>query len=378
MSSKFFDEREDQSIIKARIVTKYFFAWANVVMRTARQHHGKIAYIDLYAGPGRYKDGSASTPLMILEAAIGNPSLADLLVSFFNDSEQDNVSTLREEIAKLPGIGKLKFPPHVECGEIDEEAAKQFAKVKLVPSFSFIDPFGYKGLSLKIVKGVIKDWGCDCVFFFNYNRINAGISNPAVEKHMIQLFGAERVSGLKLRLPSMSPELREAAILEELSAELKRLGATYVLPFTFRNPAGTRTTHKLIFVSKHFKGYDIMKDIMFAESSTLDQGVASFAYSPADASMPLLFSLARPAELLKNDLLKAFAGMTIDFRSMYERHSVNTPYVRKNYRAILAELEESSVIKVTTSKSRRQKGTFADHVSISFPSIKNSAAASSA
>jgi hypothetical protein len=33
----------------------------------------------------------------------------------------------------------------------------------------------------------------------------------------------------------------------------------------------------LIFVSKHFKGYEIMKIIMAKESSTEDQGVASFA-----------------------------------------------------------------------------------------------------
>jgi three-Cys-motif partner protein len=362
-NGKFFDERGDQSVIKARIVSKYFFAWANVVMQTARKLGGKISYIDLYAGPGRYKDGSASTPLMILEKAIANPTFASTLVAYFNDSEENNVSTLREEIAKLPGIERLKHPPIIECGEIDEEVAKHF-------NSSFIDPFGYKGLSLNIVKGVIKDWGCDCVFFFNYNRINAGISNPAVEKHMIQLFGEARVQQLKMRLPDLSPELREAAILEELSAELRRLGATFVLPFTFKNAAGTRTTHKLIFVTKHFKGYEIMKDIMFAESSTQDQGVASFAYSPADASMPLLFSLARPADELKSELLTLFAGKSKSFETLYVEHSVDTPYVRKNYRAALTELENEGAVQVNTLKAGRRPGTFAEHVTIKFPSLK--------
>ncbi len=67
MSQKFFDERTDQSEVKARIVQKYFYAWANVVMPTAEKSGSPIAYIDLYAGPGRYKDGAASTPLLILE-----------------------------------------------------------------------------------------------------------------------------------------------------------------------------------------------------------------------------------------------------------------------------------------------------------------------
>jgi hypothetical protein len=39
-----------------------------------------------------------------------------------------------------------------------------------------------------------------------------------------------------------------------------------------------------------------MKDIMAKESSTDDQGVPSLTYSPADASMPLLFSLQRPLD----------------------------------------------------------------------------------
>jgi len=61
-AKKFFEERLDQSEVKARIVQKYFFAWANVIMPTAQKYGGdKIAYIDLYCGPGRYKDGAAST-----------------------------------------------------------------------------------------------------------------------------------------------------------------------------------------------------------------------------------------------------------------------------------------------------------------------------
>src|ERR1019366_2296241 len=61
----FFEERTDQSEVKARIVQKYFYAWAKVIIPSARARNNNIAYIDLYAGPGRYKDGSAlSHPLI--------------------------------------------------------------------------------------------------------------------------------------------------------------------------------------------------------------------------------------------------------------------------------------------------------------------------
>jgi three-Cys-motif partner protein len=363
---KFFDERTDQSEVKARIVQKYFYAWANVIMPTAQKGGGRVAYIDLYAGPGRYKDGAASTPLLVLQHAIDNPKLASMIVALLNDSDIDKTSTLSSEIENLPGIEKLRHKPVVSCGEIDDEAEKYFNSVRLVPSFSFIDPFGYKGLSLKIIKGVIKDWGCDCVFFFNYNRINAGIGNPAVTCHIDALFGKERADALRARLTGLSPVLREALILEGLAAEIKALGGTYVLPFTFRNSNGTRTSHKLVFVSKSFKGYAIMKDIMAKESSTEDQGVPSLAYSPADWSMPLLFSLQQPLDQLRASLLKTFAGQEMSVADVYESHSVDTAYIMRNYKETLKQLEADGKVAVRSITGTRRKGTFADHLWLGF------------
>lgn len=368
MSARFFEERSDQSEVKARIVQKYFFAWANVIMPTAERRDRKIAYIDLYAGPGRYRDGAASTPLLVLQHAIAHPKMRQMLVALFNDKDENNTATLEKEIASLPGVSNLKFYPSVMCGEVDQDAETYFTETRIIPSFSFIDPFGYKGLSLKIIKGVIKDWGCDCVFFFNYNRINAGINNPVVEKHMNALFTEERANHLRATLTGKSPALREAAILEALVEEIRSLGGKYVLPFTFSRESSSRTSHKLIFVSKHFRGYDIMKGVMAKESSTLEQGVASFRYSPADETMPYLFPLTRPLDELREQLLRTYAGQTWTRDGLYEDHSVNTPYVKSNYNELLQKLEGEGVISVSSEKANRRKGTYADHVKITFPS----------
>lgn len=365
--AKFFEERSDQSEVKARIVQKYFFAWCNVIMPSASRRPGRIAYIDLYAGPGRYRDGSASTPLLVLEKAIEHPKLREMLVTYFNDADASLTSTLESEIVSIPDIDLLAHKPTVTCAPVDDALAEKFNEVSLVPTFSFVDPFGYKGLSLRIVNGVIKDWGCDCVFFFNYNRINAGISNPVVTDHMNQLFGTKRANWLRAELPGKSPSMREALILEELAQAIREMGGKYVLPFRFKNASGTRTSHSLIFVSKAFRGYDIMKDIMAKESSTEDQGVPSLTYSPADESMPLLFSLQRPLDELEGMLLDDFAGQELSMIEIYERHSVDTPYITKNYKNILLRLENSGRVSVRSLKGKRRAGTFADHLLVKFP-----------
>lgn len=366
-SEKFFEERRDQSEVKARIVSKYFSAWAQVIKQSVKNKNGRMAYVDLYAGPGRYKDGSASTPLMVLETVISDPDLSNLLTAYFNDVDSLNTSTLQSEIDKLPGINNLKYKPVVSCNDVNNDAEKYFIETRSVPSFTFIDPWGYKGLSLKIINRVIKDWGCDCVFFFNYNRINAGIPNDSVEQHMESLFGLDRVRRLRQRVAGANPSMRESMILEEMTQALKEMGGKFVLPFRFKSPTG-RPTHHLIFVSKNFRGYSIMKDIMAKESSTEDQGVPSFTYSPADASMPLLFSLQQPLTGLRMSLLDTFAGQELSTEEIYERHSVNRPFIMKNYKQSLIEMEKEGLISVRSLNGKRREGKFfPDHLLVRFP-----------
>jgi len=237
--------------------------------------------------------------------------------------------------------------------------------MKLIPTLLFVDPWGYKGLSLRLVDSVLKNWGCDCVFFFNYNRINMGVSNELVEEHMTALFGEKCVQQLRSRLAILEPEERELVIVEELSQALQKHGERFVLPFRFRNQSGNRTSHHLIFVSKNFKGYEIMKNIMAKESSEAEQGVPSFEYNPALARQPLLFKLSRPIEELEQMLLDEYAGKTLTMREIYCNHSVGRRYISKNYKDVLLKLEIEK--KIQTNPSTRRAGTFADSVIVTFP-----------
>ncbi|WP_218081599.1 three-Cys-motif partner protein TcmP [Anthocerotibacter panamensis] len=329
MSNTFFDESTEQSQIKTAIVSKYFWVWAKVILK-ATGKPSKIAYIDLFAGPGRYKDGTMSTPLRILISAIREEKIRDALITVFNDKDENNSQTLEREIQNLPGITTLKYKPQIYTGEVGTEIVKLFESRSIGPTLFFVDPWGYKGLSLKLINSVLKDWGCDCIFFFNYNRINMGLSNKAVHPHMNALFGEGRAEQLHQILKSMPPYEHELTIVEEISQTL-RTGITprYVLPFCFKNDKGTRTSHHLIFVSKHFKGYEIMKGIMAKESSSFDQGVPTFIYSPATERQPLLFELVRPLGDLEEILLQDYAGKTITMRKIYENHSVGKRYIEK-------------------------------------------------
>lgn len=374
MPTSFFEEQAEQSRVKAAIVEKYLFTWAGIISRSTTD---PLQYIDLFAGPGRYRDGAKSTPLLVLEKLIADPKLSRRFVTIFNDRDPEASSTLRREINALPGLFALAHQPQVCCEEVGDQIVRRFEERRLVPTLMFVDPWGYKGLSLDLVGSVLKDWACECVFFFNYNRINMGLPNPFVEPHMAALFTDARATRLRATLPGLSPDQKEATIIEELSQSLRDRGARYVLPFRFRTPDGARTSHHLIFVTKHVLGYTKMKEVMAGASSTAEQGVASFAFDPAEQldreRQPLLFSLARPLDELADDLCRRFAGRMLTMSEIFDAHHVDTPFIERNYKAALLCLERAGRITADPPAAKRPKKngevTFSGKVRVTFPSV---------
>lgn len=365
-TEKFFEEPKEQSLVKTAIIAKYFYVWSQVMV--SQRETNKIAYIDLFAGPGRYEDGTKSTPLTILEMAIRNEQMREKLVTVFNDMDTTNIQSLENEIKQLPNIEKLKYQPEIWNKEIGTEIVKMFEEMSLIPTLFFVDPWGYKGFSLKLVNAVIKDWGCECVFFFNYNRINMGLNNDFVKLHMDSIFG-ESSDQLREKLKNANPQERELIIVTDLCKSLNPNDDRYVLPFRFKDEQGKRTKHHLIFVTKHFKGYEIMKDIMSKESSLKTQGVSSFEYNPADKNYPMLFELTRPLEELEGMILNEYNDKSISFKELYEQHSIGKPFLAKHYREVLKKIEKEEKLTAEKPGKKHRKGTFPDDTILTFKSI---------
>ena len=133
-------------------------------------------FIDLFAGPGRYGDEVPSTPLRVLGSAVKDPALRDMLVGIFNDVDTEHVHSLQKAIDSKPELEHLKNRPQLSNIRVGNELVEQLEGVRLVPTLLFVDPWGYKGLSLRLIGSVLKDWGSDCIIFFNFNRINSGLT----------------------------------------------------------------------------------------------------------------------------------------------------------------------------------------------------------
>jgi three-Cys-motif partner protein len=269
-----------------------------------------------------------------------------MLVTMFNDKDPADAAALRTEIASLPGIEKLKHKPKVYVTEVAEETAKLFASTDMAPTLALLDPWGYKGLTRELIHSLLKDWGCDLVFFFNYNRINIALKNKKVEKHMAALFGQAWLDELQRKVPDGQPRRREKIVLRALKSGLREVGGKFVRPFRFLNAKG-RTSHHLVFVSKNFKGLEIMRDIMAGMSSRHDDEVASFTYNPQ-----LEFARPSPIPLLQARILNDLAGRAMTVRQIFVAHSSDWRFTMKNYQEALRRLEKNGNVTVQRPSKR--------------------------
>lgn len=367
---QFFGLQTEQSKIKSLIVSKYFIAWARIMLGARRLSspycvNKSIHYLELYCGPGEYDDGSVSTPLMVIDIASDHDKIARHLVMNMVDSDPEYCALLEKRIGAHPRFSCLKHRPQVTCGKVGSSLAAQLSGTRLVPTFLFADPWGYAGLSLDLFEAVLKDWGSECVFFFNYNRINAAITNAKVSHLIEDLLGKQQAQALRATVPNMRPSQRERAVLASLDQAFQREGQRYVQTFAFLAAGGARTSHYLVFVSKSYLGYRIMRQVMAKHSSNSVQGVPTMMYDPRDGIGHRLFEVGQPLEDLKRMLLEDLAGSTIKVSKLIEKHSVGRPYIDKNYKTALWELHDGG--EISASRSPCRKNTFADDIVVTFP-----------
>lgn len=363
----FFEEQREHSKIKSDLIVKYFTAWANVMLSERRLQNRptqRICYVDLFAGQGVYDDGRISTPLLVARAVADTPRLAASVALVFNDKDATNVERLSHELERMPGHASLRHRPLVFNFGIAGATPAAIQRQRTGPTLTFIDPFGYKGLSQELLQDGVRGWGCDCLFFFNYNRINAALTNSTVRERVDDLFGPEIAADLRRRIDRLSPHAREEAILDGLAMSLKNSPHGQVLSHSFRiKDTEGRTQHFIVGATKHFLGLKIFKDIMGRASSSNDDGIPSYTYDPSAERFQLKLALADPFGMLRRDLRMRYAGRTLTFHEMVADHWVGRPYQEDHYRRALEELTRDAAVVIAARGSR---GRILDASRVSF------------
>ena len=355
-NEKFYEKQTEQSSVKEKIVSSYFTAW----LRVLKKWGTPLGYYDLFCGPGRYVDQKETAPLFIVKEVLNDSTLAPRMHLYFNDENPQNVHLLQRNIEQIDRTGILT--PRIKY---EYNTVKQGFECKLnipdsMPVLSFVDPFGYKGLTLSLLDYLVSNQGSDCIFFFNYNRVNMAINNPIFDEHLIALFGNERITSLKERINGLMPAQREPVVLDALIEALTASNSNYVLPFKFYSKEMLRTSHFIIFITKHKAGCKIMKSIMYTNSAKDSDGVATFSFEDSHNFIQGLEQLSfftQPLQSLMNELMKANSSRTIKVRELCDQEDTNmrSHFVGANVKEALRRLEEEQKIMVVSGRKQKKR-----------------------
>lgn len=137
-TSKFHKSKKSAAVLKHAIINSYATPFASKTGSTSKDN--RVAFIDGYAGPGRYDDDSEGSGAMLLRkakelAAIIRPRKVEL---HFVEDAADTVAKLRA-VAEAEGEG-------VDYTVTDDDISKNLPvlldAVKDIPVFVYLDPCG--------------------------------------------------------------------------------------------------------------------------------------------------------------------------------------------------------------------------------------------
>lgn len=337
--------------IKHEILVGYLDAWTTVLGNSP----AGLAYVDAFAGRGRYEGGEPGSPLLVIRTmldAMSSRRITASRVSFhFVEQDPKNALNLEQELkdyvpAHDPRV-EYRLYPNAFASVSDNIVAD--IRQRGQPSFFFVDPFGYDDAPLEILQRILRLPRAEVFINLMYDFASraVGVSgNPALALTLDGLFGTNAWRGVA----GLTGQAREKRFVAIYGARLKEAGAAHVLPFRMGDDARERTLYYLLHATKHVKGLSIMKDMMVDSSSP---GNFGYAGEQRHQMLPLFdFDVAD----LPSFLQRTLGGQIFTFDAIIESTLEETGTCReRDYRSCLKDMERRGQITVerVTSKSRQ-------------------------
>ena len=146
-SDRFFEQKNAQAVLKHGLLARYAYYFSG---RAGHATGGRIAFIDGYAGEGRYKDGSPGSPLLLA-------SQAERALMIKRDTKLACVEPNRQRRERLRrALAESGVIPDVVLSRPFEDAVEPL--LERYPDRAillFVDPFGL-GMSVEVLERVLR------------------------------------------------------------------------------------------------------------------------------------------------------------------------------------------------------------------------------
>ena len=343
---------EPHTRAKHEILKRYLQAWM-VILSQGR--FPEILYIDGFSGPGEYVDGEVGSPIIALDTALSyNPPLRAKVHFLFVDRDGERADHLRGLVERrsLPSNFSILIEGGVTFEDAFQKRAPGFMRNgRMMPTFAFIDPFGWKGVPFSLVSRVLAQKNSEIFVNFMYEEVNRFISHPDQTGNFTTFFGTDVWS----RCASEVDPQRRNRCLHDLYLRqlLDSAKAKYVRSFEMSNQRDV-TDYFLFYATNSLLGLKKMKEAMWKADES-----GEFRFS--DATNPnqlILFEKAPNFAALQNSLVDAFSRKEVSIKQLEEFVVVKTAFRETHYKGILKSLEETGKLVAINAEANRRKGTF--------------------
>jgi three-Cys-motif partner protein len=353
---------------KHEILRRYLEAWLPILV----QHFQCARIIDGFAGPGEYKGGQSGSPLIAIDVLLKHQSQAvqDAIQKgttelIFIEQDVRRSKHLQQRIVEQRQ--ELTCPPNLQTRIITGTFAVEMEKILLVmqqqqregntvPTFVFIDPFGYSHTPLKLIKSILNFPSCEVLITVMAEEINRflDVDYSTKKQHYDDLFGTDEWQKITKETTNSTDRMHRQRDLYHHQL-LNVVGARYIRSFCMRNKHNA-TDYFLFFATNSQKGLLEMKRAMWKVDLT-----GSFEFSDfSNPHQPLLLAEPNYTDLQKR-LSKAFQGKTVPIEVIEEYVLAETPYLTCK-KAALLPMETASPpqirVKLTDPAYKRKRGDY--------------------
>jgi len=354
---------EPHTEAKHAILRKYLDAWLPI---TTKQN-SLVLYIDGFAGPGKYEDGKDGSPIIAIKAVLEHSArITSRVKMFFIENMKKRYKSLKHEIVCL------EIPPNIDIkcscckfheglNEILDEIDRQ--KTGLAPAFIFIDPSGFTGIPLSLVKRIMQHPKHEVLITFMYEDINRFIGLRKLWNGLEDTFGTDK---WKKVINQQEPRRRLVLLHGLYKNQLEReAGIKFVQSFKMVNKTN-KADYFLFFGTNNILGLKRMKHAMWRIDKSGSFQFSDATYNP-DQSM--LFEIEPNYKLLEETILRKFKGKSVSIEELEYFVLTQTPFRESHFkRQILAPMEKKQPpeIQVECPEPRRKVGTFPSPCTVRF------------
>jgi three-Cys-motif partner protein len=359
---------EDHTLAKHRVLRSYLDGWIPIMGHQALRAYGstrRLLLVDGFAGPGRYTGGEPGSPLIMLDALKSHSALPRLgevkFLYLFVEHNPDRVTHLRSEVKQLDLPSNVQV--FIEEGEFETTFGHVVDDITssgklLVPTFAFIDPFGYSAASMSLTGRFLSFPRSEALFFLPLSYIHRFVGRSGQDAALTALFETEE---WRDAIP-LDGDARRSFLIDLFERQLGNQGQVkHVRSFELR----TRDSndYRLVFATGHDKGLQVMKEAMWS----VDPLEGTRYVARTQTGQEVLFEPTVDTAPLLSELEHAFGERWFTVQQASEVALVRTPFLPDKHlkRLTLVPAETAGRIEVKRPAGRRA-GTFTDDVRMRF------------